>query len=345
MNVLQKSFYGEIPSRPPFWMMRQAGRYLPEYRHVREGAGGFLDLCYSPEKAAEVTLQPIDRFGMDAAIIFSDILVIPHAMGMEVGFVKGEGPKLTPVENATDADKLKTDVCEFLAPVYEALQLTRKSLSPKKSLFGFVGAPWTLLCYMLEGKGGGEFSAAREKLYTDAGLVRIMVEKLTDAIAAHLVKQVEAGADVLQIFDSWAGLAPAHRQEAMIFTPTRRIVEKVKQAYPNIPIIGFPRGLGASLTEYVEATKVDGVSVDTSLPLEKATKMVPEHCVVQGNLDPLLLASDREETLRQAERDLHTMQGRRYIFNLGHGIVPHTPVEHVAALSALLGEEKQKACA
>lgn len=342
MTRIQQSFFGDIPTRPPFWFMRQAGRYLPEYREVRSASGGFLDLCYSPEKAAEVTLQPTARFDMDAAIIFSDILVVPHAMGCDVGFVQGEGPKLRPLEKLSEVAALSLEINNFLQPVYEAIKLTRKKLSPEKSLIGFSGAPWTLACYMLEGQGGGEFEKARQILYSDTAMMYLLIEKLTEAVAAHLIAQVDEGADVLQIFDSWSGLVPAPKREQMIFAPTRSIVQKVKQHHPHIPMIGFPRGQGASLGEYVRYTGVDGVGIDTATSLEKALSEVPPSCVIQGNLDPILLATDKQETIAQTQAMLRQMQGRRYIFNLGHGILQHTPIAHVEALVQRLTEQKQR---
>jgi len=325
--------------------MRQAGRYLPEYREVRAKSDGFLDMCYSPQKAVEVTLQPIRRFGMDAAIIFSDILVVPHAMGMEVGFVTGEGPKLVPLSSKTDAESLKTDTGSFLSPVYEAIAKTRAELSPSTSLIGFSGAPWTLACYMFEGGGGGEFSKARQAIYAQPELFFGVMDRLVRAVSDHLILQVKAGADALQIFDSWSGLAPAGLHENLIYEPTRRIIREVKNTYPEIPVIGFPRGMGGSLGEYVNKTGVDGVGVDSFTSLFQARQDIPPQCVIQGNLDPLLLATDKEKTLRQAREILTLMEGRKFIFNLGHGIVPHTPVEHVAALSEMLRAESERACA
>ncbi len=325
-------FSSSPDSSPPFWFMRQAGRYLKEYRDVRESCeGGFLELCYTPEKACEVTLQPIRRFGMDAAIIFSDILVIPHAMGMDVRFVKGEGPRLEVLTCQEDVDVLSTEFESFLAPVYEALTLTRKALPAETALIGFAGAPWTLVCYMLEGKGG-QFERARRRIYSDKIWVDMLYDKLVDAISRHLIAQVKAGAQALQLFDSWAGIAPAPLHDALIIEPTRRIVERVKKECPDIPFIGFPRGLGTAIQEYAVCTGVDGISIDTAMSLEAACNMIPESCVIQGNLDPLLLAEHGDEMMRQTERILSIMEGRRFIFNLGHGIVPDTPVDHVTRL-------------
>lgn len=345
MNRFQQSFFGEIPANPPFWFMRQAGRYLPEYRKLREQAGGFLDLCYTPEQAAEVTLQPIRRFGMDAAIIFSDILVIPHAMGCDVGFVQGEGPKLTPLTHTQEIEGLTLEIENFLSPVYEALRITRRALPKETTLIGFAGSPWTLACYMLEGQGGGEFEKARHVLYSNSAMMGLLIEKLTDAVSTHLLAQIEAGADAVQIFDSWAGLIPAGRQDAMLFAPARKIVHCVKKKFPHIPVIGFPRGQVASLTRYVEETGVDGVSVDSFTPLAEVIKTFPKNKVLQGNLDPILLATHKETTLSEAENILQTMSGRRFIFNLGHGILQQTPVAHMEALVHYLAKPQHKACA
>lgn len=333
MTLFQECFSsGETASRPPFWFMRQAGRYLPEYRAIREKSEGFLELCYTPEKAAEVTLQPIARFGMDAAIHFSDILVIPHALGMEVRFTKGEGPKIARITRSVEVEALTPQIEAFLSPVYESVRLTREKLPPEKALIGFAGAPWTLACYMLEGQGGGSFKVARRALYATPELPLKLVEVLVEAVSRHLIAQVQAGADALQLFDSWAGLVPAPWQEKMIFFPTREIVRRVKQVFPKIPIIGFPRGQGAAIGDYVRETGVDGVGIDTETSLAYARKAVPDHCVIQGNLDPLLLVLDRGDTVAAAKKILRRMQGRRFIFNLGHGVLPDTPVAHMQAL-------------
>ncbi len=337
MTSLEKIFARHLSDKPPFWFMRQAGRYLPEYRALRKDMGGFLNMCYSPENASEVTLQPIRRFDMSAAIIFSDILVIPHALGYHLEFVTGEGPKLNPLESL--AEYRKTDeetMLTHLKPVYDALSLTRKNLADEKSLIGFTGAPWTVACYMLQGKGGKEFAVAREKIYSQPDLVRKVINQLSDTIALHLIKQIEAGANVVQIFDSWAAYAPLSHRDELIYQPTKHIVDKVKAAHPNTPIIGFPKGLGYAAAEYVAKTGVDGLGVDMFSSLAEISHAVGDDVVLQGNLDPLLLASDKDTMIASAKEILSIMKGKAFIFNLGHGMVPHTPIENVEALSELL---------
>ncbi len=318
--------------RPAFWFMRQAGRYLPEYLEVRASCDGFLNLCYTPDKATEVTLQPIRRFDMDAAIIFSDILVIPHAMGMDVSFVKGEGPKLTPLTSQQDIEKLHTDetaICTHLQPVYNALRQTRTALPQDKALIGFAGAPWTLACYMLQGRGGNEFITAREYLYQNPQQASALIDRITDAVIIHLRAQIDAGADALQLFDSWAGLTPAPYLQACVIDPAIRIVAALRESHPQIPVIAFPRGIGAALGEYARQVKPAGISIDTNTPLATAAKAVEGLCAIQGNLDPLLLAADGDKAAAYVKEQMQMMKGVPYIVNLGHGIVPHTPIEHV----------------
>lgn len=339
---LHSAFSHVSDGKPCFWFMRQAGRYLAEYREVRAECGDFLSLCYAPRQAAEVTAQPIRRFGMDAAIIFSDILVIPHAMGRDLSFAAGEGPRLNPVTTYQDAESLHQETDAFLEPVYEAIRQTRQMLPPETSLIGFAGSPWTLACYMLQGRGGEEFVKARAALYEDPAMIKLLLARLVDAVARHMCNQVRAGADVLQLFDSWAGLVPSSWQEEAIYRPTAEIVRRVKKEFPHIPIIGFPKGIGNGLSGYVRITGVDGVGIDSFTSLDEACKAVPEQCLIQGNLDPLLLASSKEETLAYAAQIMEKMRQRKFIFNLGHGIVPQTPVHHVAALSAFLKEPRKK---
>jgi uroporphyrinogen decarboxylase len=333
MGVFLDLFAGKTVERPPFWFMRQAGRYMAEYRAVRAEVGDFLDLCYSPKKATEVTLQPIQRFGMDAAIIFSDILVVPHALGSAVHFEKGEGPRVEPVKNGADIARLdESKMPGKLAPVYEAIAATRASLPKDIALIGFAGAPWTLACYMLEGRGKTDFSTARRAAYTTPSLLAALIGVLSSAVVEHLCAQVEAGADALQLFDTWAGLVPVSQREALITGPARAVIAEVKRRHPQVPIIAFPKGLGLDLPHYAQSTQADGLSVDMQTDITSLNVA----CVLQGNLDPLLLASSREGTLREATRLREAMAGTRFVFNLGHGIVPDTPVEHVTALSELL---------
>ncbi len=338
--TLLRAFDDQHMPRPPFWFMRQAGRYLPEYRDIRNSCGDFLSLCYSPEEAAEVTLQPLRRFAMDAAIIFSDILVVPHAMGLDVRFEKGEGPRLG---ICNDPKELRQEITDFLSPVYQAIEKTRHQLPEDTSLIGFVGAPWTLACYMAQGRGGGDFEKARAALYERPSYMEALMDVLTHTVATHLIAQVKSGATVLQIFDSWAGLVPSAWQERAVFNPTKQIVSDVKRAYPNIPVIGFPRGIGSGIAEYARITGVDGIGIDSFTSLEVAARLVPPQILLQGNLDPLLLAASNEETIRQAKKIRSAMRGRKFIFNLGHGIVPHTPVTHVQALSDALRNDEYTA--
>lgn len=336
MDQFQLAFAGKN-THIPFWFMRQAGRYLPEYRAIREASNGFLDMCYSPEKAVEVTLQPLRRFPLSAAIIFSDILVIPHALGLELAFEAGEGPKLQVIHEKQQVPSYQEQTFkQHLEPVYVALQQMRAAMPQDKTLIGFTGAVWTLMCYMLQGRGGKEFAVAREAIYSKKDVIEALKEVLIQSISEHLIAQVHAGATAVQIFDSWAGLAPHTHIDALIIQPTREIVKRFKLVHPNIAVIGFPRGLGNHLKAYAENTGVDGIGIDCFTSLEEAKRQVPEHVVIQGNLDPLMLASSKEDTLAYAQQSVNTMQGRKFIFNLGHGIVPHTPVEHVQALSDYL---------
>jgi len=331
---------GASTSPPPVWLMRQAGRYLPEYRAVRERAGGFLELCYSPEFAAEVTLQPVRRFGLDAAILFSDILVVPDALGQGVRFLEGEGPQLDPVACADDLKRLKReDASKKFARVFETVARVRQDLPPEVALIGFCGAPWTVATYMVAGKGTPDQADARLWAYREragfARLIDILVETSTD----YLDGQVRAGADALQIFDSWAGSLPDDAFETWVLAPTRRIVEQLKARHPGTPIIGFPRGMGANAERYVEATGVDGIGCDTAVPLNVMRALGKRGVAVQGNLDPLLLVAGGAPMQARVRQTLSALAGVPFIFNLGHGIVPQTPPEHVARLVALVRGE------
>jgi uroporphyrinogen decarboxylase len=328
---------GSPSDPPPIWLMRQAGRYLPEYRDVRAQAGGFLNLCYDPEKAAAVTLQPIERFGFDAAIIFSDILVVPHALGAQLSFQEGEGPRLEPVRTSKDAARLSDGLDrKRTEPVYEALALVRRQLDPSRALIGFAGAPWTLAAYLAEGHGSKEFEAARRWALADPEGFGALIDKLTAAVADHLIGQIEAGADAVQIFDSWAGVLPPASFDRWVITPTAAIVTRVRAARPKTPIVGFPRGAGVNYAAYAEKTGVDAVSLDTSVPLAWAVKAIKPSVVLQGNLDPQVLVVGGA-ALRDGVMDiLDATRGRAFVFNLGHGVVPQTPPEHVAELVRLV---------
>jgi uroporphyrinogen decarboxylase len=326
MEVLR----GQRRSVPPVWMMRQAGRYLPEYRELRAKAGSFLDLCFTPDYAAEVTLQPIRRFKFDAAIIFSDILVIPHALGRSVRFEVGEGPRLDPLDTPDQIATLATQADDgTLSPVYEALRRVRRDLDPSVALIGFCGAPWTVATYMVAGRGTPDQAPARLLAYRHPDAFARIIDVLVDASISYLVKQLAAGANALQIFDTWAGVLPPREFQRWSVEPTRRIVAGVRKAAPDAKIIGFPRGAGAQLPSYVAQTGVDAVSIDWTAEPKLIRDHVQNRVAVQGNLDPLALIAGGN-TLDQAVDDvLENYAAGRLIFNLGHGITPETPIAHV----------------
>jgi uroporphyrinogen decarboxylase len=326
---------GETVTPPPVWLMRQAGRYLPEYRAVREKAGSFLDLCYAPELAAEVTLQPVRRFGLDAAILFSDILVICDALGQTVSFVEGEGPRLTPTRKAADIERLDSNAAPGrYAPVLETVRRVRAALPPAAALIGFAGAPWTVATYMVEGQGGTDFATVKGFMFEYPELFGRLIGILVEATTAYLIAQIDAGAELLQLFDSWAGVLSEEDFPTWSIAPTRAIVAAVKAARPGVPIIGFPRGAAAMIAPYAEQTGVDGVSLDTAVSLPWAVKSLPAKVALQGNLDPALLVAGGAALDAAIDGNRRAMAGRRFIFNLGHGVVPATPPEHVAQLVA-----------
>lgn len=327
-------FKGDIAEHPPIWLMRQAGRYLPEYREVRAKAGGFLDLCYNPALAAEVTLQPIRRYGLDAAILFADILLVPDALGQGVRFAEGEGPLLDPIESAADLNRLRPDATRpKYALVAETVARLRQDLPKETALIGFCGAPWTVATYMVEGRGSKDQSAARLWAYRDRDGFQKLIDILVASSIDYLGQQVKAGADALQIFDTWAGSLPDDEFDRWVVEPTKAIVAGVKKAHPDMPIIGFPRGASGSALWYVAETGVDGIGCDTAMPpYMMAEAFDEEPVVVQGNLDPLLLVAGGEALEERTQEILERMEGKRFIFNLGHGIVPETPPENVARL-------------
>ncbi|MGO8869133.1 MAG: uroporphyrinogen decarboxylase [Alphaproteobacteria bacterium] len=322
----------EALERPPLWLMRQAGRYLPEYRALRARAGGFLELCLTPELAAEATLQPVQRFALDAAILFSDILMVPFALGQGVRFSENEGPILEPVGGGVTGKLALERLPERLAPVYEAIERVRLSLGPETALIGFVGGPWTLASYMVEGQTSRDFAAVKLLAFSEPSEFAGLLELLVEACASHLIRQVAAGVEVLQIFDSWAGALAESEFDAWCIEPTRRIVLKVKAACPQVPIIGFPRGAGLGYKRFVERTGVDAVGLDPAVPLDWAARELQPYAALQGNLDPLLLVAGGEAMRRASERILRSWGGGPFIFNLGHGVAQTTPPEHVATL-------------
>jgi uroporphyrinogen decarboxylase len=325
---------GEVCDPPPIWLMRQAGRYLPEYRAVRKTVDTFLDLCFNPHLASEVTLQPIRRFAFDAAILFSDILVIPHALGRRVTFVEGEGPRLDPIDEAAVgalADDLPSGT---LDPVFETVGLVREQLDDAKTLIGFCGAPWTVATYMVAGRGTPDQRPARLLAAEKPEVFRELIDKLVSASATYLIGQLRAGADVLQIFDTWSGVLGEDDFEAWCIRPTATVVEKVREAVPGARIIGFPKGAGLKIGRYVEQTKVDAIGVDWTEPLAAVRHAIGDSAAIQGNLDPLALVAGGETLDRSVDQILDRLSGTRYIFNLGHGILPTTPIAHVERLVA-----------
>lgn len=321
---------GRRQATPPLWMMRQAGRYLPEYRALREKAGSFLNLCFTPEYAAEVTLQPIRRFNFDAAIIFSDILVIPHALGRSVRFEAGEGPRLDPLDTPEKVTTLATEA-DFgkLEPVYEALRRVRVELDPNIALIGFCGAPWTVATYMVAGQGTPDQAPARMMAYRHPDAFSKIIDVLVENSITYLIAQLKAGADALQIFDTWAGVLPPREFQRWSIEPVRRIVEGVRRHVPHARIIGFPRGAAGQLPTYVEATAVDAVSIDWTAEPAMIRDRVQTRVAIQGNLDPLVLIAGGTALNRAIDDALANYGRGRLIFNLGHGIQPETPIAHV----------------
>ncbi|KJC61543.1 uroporphyrinogen decarboxylase [Bradyrhizobium sp. LTSPM299] len=321
---------GARQSVPPLWMMRQAGRYLPEYRELRAKAGSFLDLCFTPDYAAEVTLQPIRRFNFDAAIIFSDILVIPYALGRSVRFEAGEGPRLDPLATPEQIATLATRA-DFskLEPVYEALRRVRRELAPHIALIGFCGAPWTVATYMVAGQGTPDQAPARMLAYRHPDAFAKIIDVLVESSIEYLVGQLKAGADCLQIFDTWAGVLPPREFARWSVEPAKRIVAGVRKQVPDAKIIGFPRGAGGLLPAYVEQTGVDAVSIDWAAEPSMIRERVQTRVAVQGNLDPLALIAGGAALDRAVDDVLENFGRGRLIFNLGHGIQPDTPIAHV----------------
>lgn len=321
---------GERQAVPPVWLMRQAGRYLPEYRAVREKAGGFLDLCFNPELAAEVTLQPVRRFGFDAAILFSDILVVPLSLGRKVEFLAGEGPKLEPLTDADGVKRLAERIDgAVVAPVLETVRRVRGGLDDKTALIGFCGAPWTVATYMVAGEGTPDQAPARMFAYRDPGTFSALIDHLVTASIEYLVGQLNAGAECVQIFDTWAGVLPEAEFARWSIAPTKRIVDGVRTQVKGARIIGFPRGAGAKLARYVGETGVDAVGLDWTQDLAYARDTIQPLKPVQGNVDPVALLAGGAALDREVDTVMQALAGGPFIFNLGHGILPQTPIAHV----------------
>jgi uroporphyrinogen decarboxylase len=317
---------------PPIWLMRQAGRYLPEYRELRATAKNFLDFCYSPALAAEATLQPIRRFGFDAAILFSDILVIPDAFGQTVTFEAGEGPRLNPLTSAEDIERLPELSLDRLSAVFETIDRVKPQLPPQTAFIGFCGAPWTVASYMIAGRGTPDQAPARLFAYRNPAAFQLLINKLVDASIGYLSEQIRVGVEAVQIFDSWAGILPPSEFQRWSLEPIARIISGVHARHPEARIIAFPRGATTHLPEFIRQTGAQAIGLDTAVDPNWAVKAIPEQVVVQGHLDPLALLAGGRAQSEAVGALLTAYRGRRHIFNLGHGILPETPIDHVAAL-------------
>ena len=331
---------GETVWPPPVWLMRQAGRFLPEYRAVRAQTKGFMDLCTTPELACEVTMQPVRRFGMDAAILFSDILVLPWALGQELTFAEGEGPVLPPIRTREQIEALDVKAVRgAIAPILETVRQVRAALIKREeegegvaALIGFAGSPFTVACYMVEGGGSKEFTHVRAMAHGEPELFDLLIEKIVAATITYLSAQVLSGAEALMLFDSWSGILSPRLFRRYVIEPTRVIAAKLRERFPNTPMIGFPRLAGLMVGEYARDSGVQAVALDTSADPVVAASMIPKHIAIQGNLDPLALIAGGEALRQEADDVLQALKGRPHIFNLGHGILPQTNPDHVRAL-------------
>ena len=326
---------GGNPGKMPIWLMRQAGRYLPEYRGLRAEKGGFLELVYDPDAAAEVTLQPIRRFGFDGAILFSDILIVPHALGQDLRFEAGEGPRLSP-PLADAALAALERVPERLEPVYRTVEKVKAALPPETAFLGFAGSPWTVATYMVAGQGSKEQGETRRFAYRDPKAFAGIVDAIAATTVEYLSGQIAAGVEAVQLFDSWAGSLSPAQFEQWVIAPSARIVADLKARHPDVPVIGFPKGAGGKLDAYARETQVDAVGLDETVDPEWAHRALPPGLPVQGNLDPLALIAGGEPLAKAAARIISAFEERPHVFNLGHGILPDTPIAHVEQLIALV---------
>lgn len=330
-----RALAGDVQAVPPIWLMRQAGRYLPEYRALRAEAGSFLDLCYDPPKAAEVTLQPIRRFGFDAAILFADILLIPQALGQDLRFAEGEGPILAPIRDGKALASLSLEgLHKRLEPIYETVERVRGALDANTALIGFAGAPWTVATYMVEGGGSRNFEHTKAWAFADPETFGQLIDLITEATIAYLSRQIDAGAETVQLFDTWASALPEMAFARWCIEPAHRIVSALRETYPDVPVIGFPRGAGVALVDYAARTGVQGIGLDSAVPAAWARQAIQSQCTVQGNLDPLMLVAGGTAMTNEVRRIVTAFKDGSFIFNLGHGILPHTPPDHVADLVA-----------
>lgn len=330
-GLLLETLHGKRGERVPLWLMRQAGRYLPEYRALRADKGGFLELVYDSEAAAEITLQPLERFGFDGAILFSDILIVPYAMGQDLAFLAGEGPQLSPPLVDTALASLEA-VPGRLLPIYETVRRVRARLDDRTTLLGFAGSPWTVATYMVAGEGSRDQHAARAMAYRDPGAFQALIDAIAEVTIGYLAGQIEAGAEAVQLFDSWAGSLAPDEFERWVIAPNARIAAAIGARFPGLPVIGFPKGAGEKLPAYARETGVAAVGIDETLnPLWVAANL-PQGMPVQGNLDPLLLLAGGERLVERTRAVLDAFAGRPHVFNLGHGIGQHTPIAHVETL-------------
>ncbi len=339
-KTLLRALAGETLSTPPVWMLRQAGRYLPEYRATRAQAGSFLDLCYTPDLAAEVTLQPIRRYGFDASILFADILLVPQALGADLWFVEGEGPRLSTVTTAEEVARLNPAeaVHETLAPIYETVRILSRALPAETTLIGFAGAPWTVATYMIAGRGTKEQEPARQMMWRDTAGFDALIDLVTEATAEYLIAQIAAGAEAVMLFDSWAGALPGLRFHRYATQPAKRIVERIHAAHPGVPVIGFPRQAGEKVVPFVKETGVAGCAIDTSVDPHWAAEALQPLACVQGNLDPQLLVTGGDALDRSVAEVREALSGGPHVFNLGHGITPEADPANVdRMLKALRG--------
>jgi uroporphyrinogen decarboxylase len=335
MKPFLAALAGERRATPPIWLMRQAGRYLPEYREIRATATSFIDFCYTPALATEATLQPIRRFGFDAAILFSDILVMPDALGQAVSFESGEGPRLPPIESAADFAKLReTPDWSRLAPVFETVERVRAALPAETALIGFCGAPWTVASYMIAGRGTPDQAPARLFAYRQPELFGALIDRLADASADYLARQIQGGVEAVQIFDSWSGVLPPEEFERWCVAPLARLVARLRLAAPATPIIAFPRGAATQLGKFAQIPGLAAIGLDTAVEPRAAAEMLPARLALQGNLDPLALITGGRALDQAVARVLAGFADRAHVFNLGHGILPETPIAHVEQMLA-----------
>lgn len=333
-KLLLRALAGETLPTPPIWMMRQAGRYLPEYRATRAQAGDFLSLCYNPDLAAEVTLQPIRRFGFDAAILFADILLIPQALGADLWFVTGEGPRLSTVTSALDLARLKPadQVDAQLAPVYETLRILSRELPRETALIGFAGAPWTVATYMVAGRGTKDQGPAHLLKDQDRATFAALIDLITDATIHYLSRQIEAGAEVVKLFDSWAGSLKGQDFDDFAIAPAKRIIAALKARHPGVPVIAFPREAGERYVGFRAAVGADCVALDNSVSTDWAARHVQTEGCVQGNMDPRHMVTGGPELVAEAQRITRALRGGPHVFNLGHGITPDADPDNVARM-------------